>query len=53
MEKHYAYIIYSMSKDLYYKGYSTRPYVRLKEHNEGLSRYTKNRGPWVSISAII
>ena len=23
-----------------------RPYIRLIEHNEGKSRYTKDRGPW-------
>ncbi len=46
MEMHYVYIIYSQEKSLYYKGYSTRPYIRLEEHNEGLSRYTKDKGSW-------
>ena len=46
MEKHYVYIIYSDSRNLYYKGYSKRPYVRLLEHNEGKSKYTKDKGPW-------
>ena len=46
MEIHYVYIIYSKARSLYYKGYSTRPYARLEEHNGGLSRYTKEKGPW-------
>ena len=46
MKKHYTYIIYSKSHNIYYKGYSTRPYERLKEHNARLSRYTKDKGPW-------
>ena len=39
-------MIYSSSRNLYYKGYSMRPYIRLLEHNEGKSRYTKDKGPW-------
>ena len=43
---HYVYIIYAIDDDKYYKGYSTRPYSRLEEHNLGLSRYTKHFRPW-------
>jgi putative endonuclease len=43
---HYVYIIFSASHDIYYKGYSSRPYERLKEHNEDKSRYTSGKGPW-------
>jgi putative endonuclease len=43
---HYVYIIFSVSHDIYYKGYSSRPYERLKEHNEDKSRYTSGKGPW-------
>ena len=46
MGKHYVYIIYSNSRNLYYNGYSKRPYNRLIEYNEGKSRYTKDKGPW-------
>ena len=46
MEKHYVYIIYSSINDIYYKGYSTKPYDRLIEHNNDKSRYTKLRGVW-------
>jgi putative endonuclease len=43
---HYAYIIYSESFDVFYKGYSYRPFVRLEEHNDDKSSYTKGKGPW-------
>jgi putative endonuclease len=44
--KHYVYIIHSRSHNLYYKGYSTRPFDRLREHNDNKSRYTSGKGPW-------
>ena len=44
--KHYVYIIYSENFDKYYKGYTTHPQLRLQEHNDGLSRYTKHFTPW-------
>lgn len=44
--KHYVYIIYSLSSDKYYKGYSLSPEKRLEQHNNGESRYTKNFTPW-------
>ena len=43
---HFVYLIYSKSNDIYYKGESSRPYERLIEHNENLSRYTAGKGPW-------
>jgi putative endonuclease len=43
---HYAYIIYSESFDVFYKGYSYRPFDRLEEHNDNKSSYTKGKGPW-------
>jgi putative endonuclease len=43
---HFAYIIYSESYNIFYTGYSERPYKRLIEHNEGLSRYARGKGPW-------
>ncbi|TXK71667.1 hypothetical protein FT993_09590 [Mesonia sp. HuA40] len=32
--KYFVYIIYSESYDSYYRGYSTQPEKRLKQHNE-------------------
>ena len=46
MEKHFVYIIYSSRYNVYYKGYSTKPFERLIEHNNNKSRYTKSKGPW-------
>lgn len=41
----YTYIIENEA-GLYYKG-STSDYLkRLKQHNDGLTAYTKNKGPW-------
>jgi len=43
---HYVYIIYSASRDVYYRGYSLNPDARLVEHNNQRSSYTRNKGPW-------
>ncbi|WP_420828678.1 GIY-YIG nuclease family protein [Maribacter polysaccharolyticus] len=37
-------MIYSISHDVYYKGYSTDFAVRLEQHNQGKSTYTKVNG---------
>ena len=42
----YAYIIYSKSIDVYYKGMTSNLQKRLYEHNNGLSRYTKKSDDW-------
>ena len=46
MEKHFVYIIYSEKHDIFYKGYTTQPFKRLEQHNNGESRFTANKGPW-------
>lgn len=43
---YYVYILYSENSNIYYKGYTEDVSKRLREHNEGLSRYTSNQGPW-------
>ncbi|UTW66588.1 GIY-YIG nuclease family protein [bacterium SCSIO 12643] len=43
---HYVYIIQSISTGKFYKGYSLAPYDRLKQHNNGESRYTQHFCPW-------
>jgi putative endonuclease len=43
---HSVYILESETLGLHYKGYTTNISRRLWEHNEGLSRYTRNKGPW-------
>jgi putative endonuclease len=47
--KHFVYIIYSASLDLYYKGYSLDPEQRVIQHNNNESRYTCNKGPWILV----
>jgi putative endonuclease len=42
----YVYILYSESRDEFYKGISENVERRLEEHNEGMSRYTKSGIPW-------
>jgi len=46
MTNHYVYIIYSTLHDVYYKEYSTDYIMRLEQHNQGKTTYTKNKGPW-------
>ena len=44
---YFVYIIYSDSKDQYYKGFTEAgPSIRLKRHNEGWTRSTKAGVPW-------
>ena len=51
MTNHYVCIIYSTSHDVYYKGYSTDYIMRLEQHNQGKTTYTKNKGPWKLVYA--
>ncbi len=44
--EHFVYIIHSKKMNVFYKGYSTDPYRRLKQHNEGKTYYTKQGTPW-------
>jgi len=43
---YYTYIIFSITKRLYYKGISSDLEKRLAEHNADKSRYTSGKGPW-------
>jgi len=42
----YAYIIKSLADQSYYKGFTEDPITRLKRHNKGESKYTRNKMPW-------
>lgn len=44
---YYVYILKSTQSGTYYIGYTNNIEKRTKEHNAGLSRYTKNKGPWI------
>lgn len=41
-----VYILKSLSNNQYYIGCTDNITRRLNEHNKGLSKYTRNRGPW-------
>ncbi len=43
---HTVYILQSETLGVYYKGYTQNLEKRLWEHNNGLSRFTKGKGPW-------
>jgi putative endonuclease len=42
----FVYIPHSETTDHLYTGYTTDVMQRLGQHNEGLTKSTKNRGPW-------
>jgi len=44
--RYYIYILRSLVDKSYYIGYTTDLDRRLKEHNEGESRYTRKKIPW-------
>ena len=45
----YVYIIKSLTSGILYKGFTLQPLKRLEEHNNNLSNFTSNRGPWVLV----
>ena len=42
-----VYVLQSINTGLRYVGQTGNSTKRLADHNNGLSRYTKNRGPWI------
>ncbi|MBK7358769.1 MAG: GIY-YIG nuclease family protein [Saprospiraceae bacterium] len=42
----FVYIIVSLQNGTFYKGFSLNPVLRLKQHNDGLSKYTSKFMPW-------
>jgi putative endonuclease len=44
-----VYILRSQSTGRLYTGFSADPDQRLGQHNLGLSKSTKNRGPWMIV----
>ncbi|WP_248574833.1 GIY-YIG nuclease family protein [Flavobacterium sp. H122] len=45
----YVYIIFSASKDVYYKGFTSNLNDRLMKHNSGESTYTSSASDWVLV----
>lgn len=43
---YYVYILESVTNKKYYIGYTNNLETRLRSHNNGLQRWTRNKGPW-------
>jgi putative endonuclease len=46
---HFVYILRSLKTGNFYIGYTQNLNKRLKYHNLGLNRSTKNKGPWILV----
>ena len=46
---YYVYIIESLEDGTFYKGYSEDPLKRLQQHNQGESKYTAGKMPWMLV----
>ena len=46
---YYTYIIQSQYDNSYYIGHSSDIKIRLEYHNQGLSRYTSKKVPWILV----
>ena len=44
--RYWIYILQSLKDGSYYVGYTGNIESRLREHNEGSTRYTKQKRPW-------
>ena len=47
--EHYTYILYSKSRDIFYKGSTKDVYSRLLRHNSGREKFTSKGKPWLLI----
>ncbi|MDP3881211.1 MAG: GIY-YIG nuclease family protein [bacterium] len=47
----YTYVLRSLKDGQHYTGYTTNLRKRLKDHNSGVSQWTKSRGPFELIYA--
>jgi putative endonuclease len=45
----HVYVLQSLSTGRYYVGYTSELTQRLGQHNNGITKSTKNRGPWTLI----
>jgi len=46
---YYCYILFSNSINKHYIGITENVYQRLNDHNTGISKWTKNKGPWALV----
>jgi putative endonuclease len=49
MSRYFVYILQSSVDHSFYIGYSSDISRRLKEHNDGRSRYTRHKSPWILV----
>lgn len=43
---YYVYILKSLRDQSYYKGFTENPIIRLEQHNNAESKYTRSKIPW-------
>lgn len=46
---YYVYILKSLRDNTFYIGCTENINRRINEHNKGLSKYTKNKNPWIIV----
>ncbi len=46
---YFCYIIQSQTSNKYYIGITDDVNRRVQQHNDGISKWTKNRGPWTLV----
>lgn len=44
-----VYVLWSPSRECFYIGVSDDPDRRLSDHNAGVSKWTRGKGPWVKV----
>jgi putative endonuclease len=45
-QPYWVYVLWSANRRCFYIGVSEDPEVRLTQHNAGVSRWTRGKGPW-------
>jgi len=43
---YYVYILKSLRDQSYYRGFTENPVIRLEQHNNSESKYTRSKIPW-------
>lgn len=47
---YYVYIIQSQIDLTFYKGFSTQPFIRFQQHNNGEAAFTSSKIPWIPVA---
>ena len=43
---YFVYVLCSLTSGHFYTGFTSNPVQRLGQHNQGITKSTRNRGPW-------